>query len=123
MALSLIHIVQLVCFSVLLACGQTLFKFSALSTPSLASFSGAVGLVTNLWFWAAITLYGVSTLLWIYILQQISLSIAYPFVALGFIFVPAIGYLIFKEPINLYYMAGVLMILGGLGLITVLGSK
>lgn len=123
MALSISQILQLICFSIMLAGGQTLFKLSATSVPSLTSINGITGLFLNVWFWAALVLYGTATLLWLYILQQIPLSIAYPFVALGFIFVPAIGWLLFKEPINMYYIMGVSMILGGLGFITIWGSR
>ena len=75
-------------FYVLIASGQLLFKKVAETSDILSSFSGILGLLTNFWFWVALVIYGIATLLWIYILQKIALSQAYPFVALGFIFVP-----------------------------------
>lgn len=123
MSLSISQIFQLIAFSVMLAGGQTLFKLSAASTPSLFTLTGFLALLTNIWFWLALILYGTATLLWLYILQQIPLSLAYPFVALGFIFVPSIGWLAFHEPLNMYYVFGIVLILSGLGLITVLGAK
>ncbi len=123
MALSLSQILQLVCFSLLLACGQTLFKYAAVSLPPLTSIPSFVALLTNLWFWGALVLYGTATLLWIIILQNVALSLAYPFAALGFIFVPAIAWILFKEPLNAYYLIGIILIIGGLGMITVMGSK
>lgn len=123
MTLTLAQIIQLIGFSALLASGQTLFKLSALNAPALNSFQGLIGLFTNIWFWAAITLYGGATLLWIYILQNVPLSLAYPFVALGFIFVPAIAFFFFKEPFNIYYVGGIALIIAGLGMITILGTK
>ncbi len=123
MSLSISQIFQLIAFSIMLAGGQTLFKLSATTTPSLLSAAGFWGLLYNTWFWLALVLYGAATLLWLYILQQIPLSLAYPFVALGFIFVPCIGWLAFNEPLNTYYVFGIIFILSGLGCIIVLGSK
>ena len=108
----------------MLASGQTLFKFAAATLPPLATAEGVIALFTNIWFWAALVLYGSATLLWIFILQHVPLSLAYPFAALGFIFVPAIAWVVFKEPLNfIYYGLGIFLILAGLGMITVLGSK
>lgn len=123
MLLSLSQILQLCSFAVLLACGQILFKITATSVPSLASVSGLFSLATNLWFWAALVLYGTATLLWIFILQQVPLSAAYPFVALGFVFVPVASKFLFDEPLNLYYALGVLCIIAGLGIITTMAAK
>ncbi len=123
MTLSLTQIAQLCSFAVLLAAGQILFKLSASTLPPLASVNGMVALATNFWFWTALTLYGTATLLWIIILQQVPLSLAYPFMALGFVFVPVASYILFKEPLNLFYGLGVLLIIGGLGVIMTLASK
>ena len=123
MSLSINHIIQLVCFALLLSCGQMLFKYTAASTPQLTSFSSFFALFLNIWFWISIFLYGSATLLWIYILQQIPLSIAYPFVALGFVVVPLGSWALFNEQINLYYAAGVAFIICGLVIITTMVQK
>ena len=123
MNLTAIQLVQLISFSLMLACGQTLFKLSASTVPSLVTINGLMGLAFNPWFWAALTLYGAATLLYLYILQQVPLSVAYPFVALGFIIIPAISWALFKEPLSLYYGLGVILILSGLAFITVLHGR
>lgn len=123
MALSLSHIIQLLSFALLMACGQILFKFSAITSPSVTSIDGLTGLVTNFWFWLALTLYAIATLLWILILQTVPLSLAYPFVSLGFIIVPLGSYFLFKEPINFYYIIGTILIIAGLGIITMATPK
>jgi multidrug transporter EmrE-like cation transporter len=123
MTLSITHIFQLCSFALLLSCGQILFKYTAATSPALASVEGLIGLFFNLWFWAALVLYGIATLIWIFILQQVPLSLAYPFVALGFILVPLASHFLFKEPINLYYVLGTLLIIGGLGVITTLATR
>ena len=94
-----------------------------MTAPNLASLSALVFLGKNIWFWLALTLYGLATILWIVILQQVPLSLAYPFVALGFIIVPLASWGIFKEPLDLYYVGGVALIIMGLGLITIMAPK
>lgn len=106
-------------FSFLLATGQILFKMVARTADSLASIPGILGLATNIWFWLSLVLYGAATLLWIFILQKIDLVQAYPFMALGFIIVPLAAVFFLGEQVNLYYFAGVALILTGLWFITV----
>lgn len=123
MLLPATQIIQLCCFAALLACGQMLFKVTATSAPPLGSLPGLLSLFTNIWFWLALVLYGLATLLWIFILQQVPLSLAYPFVALGFIIVPMASWFFFKEPLSLSYAAGVVLIIAGLGVITTMAPK
>lgn len=105
-------------FSFFLATGQIMFKMVARTAEPLSSLSGIMGLALNTWFWLAIILYATATLLWIFILQKIDLVQAYPFMALGFIIVPVAAFFFFGEKINLYYFAGVGLIMAGLWLIT-----
>ncbi|HPD82301.1 MAG: hypothetical protein R3D88_09350 [Alphaproteobacteria bacterium] len=106
-----IQLIQLCSFSILLTVGQILFKLTAISAPPLNNIQALISLTTNLWFWGALILYGAATLLWIFILQNVSLSLAYPFTALGFILIPLVSYIIFKEPITWQYSIGVVLIL------------
>lgn len=108
------QIAALLGISVLLAVGQTLFKVAALRLrqgPSGAAGLLALAGVPSLWI--ALALYGGGTLLWIYVLQTVPLSRAYPFMALGFILVPAIAALFFAEKLNLTYALGALLIVAG----------
>lgn len=101
-------------FALLLAAGQFMFKFAAQNSPNLSSLQGFIGLALSPWLWIALTLYGAATVLWIFILQRIPLSLAYPFSALGFIIVPLGAWLVFHEPLTLRYGLGMALILGGL---------
>jgi len=117
MSLSIIQILQLTLFSILLTSGQVLFKHVAISTPPMTSLHSLFLLFTNIWFIVSIVVYASATLLWIYLLQSIELSLAYPFVALGFILIPLISLFLFKEPINYTYIIGVGFIIIGLSII------
>ena len=101
-------------FALLLAAGQFMFKFAAQNSPSLSNLQGFIGLALSPWLWIALTLYGTATILWIFILQRVPLSLAYPFSALGFIIVPLGAWLVFHEPLTLRYGLGMALILGGL---------
>jgi len=116
--LSTFQLIQLCGFSFLLAVGQILFKLAAMSAPALNSLQSVLSLTGNAWFWAAMGVYTCTTLLWINALQSVPLSIAYPFIALGFIFVPLAAMFLFNEPLGLKYVIGVLLILIALRLIT-----
>lgn len=118
MTLTMFKLFQLCSFSVLMAAGQIFFKMAAQNSPPLNSLPNLFTLALNHWLWLAMALYAISTLIWISVLQTVPLSIAYPFVALGFVVIPLASYLLFKEPLNWQYGVGIVLILVALKLIT-----
>ena len=102
--------VLLIAFALLLSAGQVLFKQAAvvgIGKPfHLALFNG--------WMAAALVLYAIATGLWVWILRTTPLSIAYPFVALGFILVPLAAHYLFAEPLETRYAIGATLIVAGL---------
>ena len=67
---------------------------------------------------AALLLYCGLAVLWVWILSFTPLSRAYPFVAIAFFVTPMLGSLIFGEPLHLRALAGIVLILCGLVLVT-----
>ena len=126
--LSIIHIVQLILFALMMSTGQFLFKKTAISietinSPIPVSFGLIDGLFRALhvpWFYMAIFLYSLATLFWLYILQKVPLSIAYPFTATTMIWVPLIAYIFFGERLTYSYWMGIILIVSG---IAIIGSK
>lgn len=57
--------------------------------------------------------YGVSLLLWIYVLSKADASFAYPFLGLGFVIVAVAGAFLLGEPMSLRKIVGTLIIAGG----------
>ena len=57
--------------------------------------------------------FGVSVLVWLLVLARISLSSAYPFVALGIVTTVLAGRFLLGEPVSLLKLAGIAMIVGG----------
>ena len=118
--LSWLQISLLVTYAVAMAGGQILFKLAALRGPAFGGFSERLGaMAANKFFAAAIALYAVLTLLWVWILSFTPLSRAYLFVALAFAITPFAGGVVFGEPITVRLAIGVAVIV--LGLIIVAG--
>ncbi|QXL84442.1 hypothetical protein [Comamonas sp. NLF-1-9] len=91
--------------------GQVLFKKAALS---LADTNELMNWISNSWLLAAIILYGVTTVVWIWVLRQAPLHLAYPFMALAFILVPLLAKLLLNEPIHAQTFVGGTLILVGI---------
>ena len=95
---------------VVMTIGQILFKQVAVNynkTESLFDWS-VFGILV-----VAGILYLTSSGLWVWALRSVELSKAYPYFALGFVFVPLFSALIFGETLNLKYAVGVILIIAG----------
>lgn len=96
-----------------LAAGQVLFKLSAdlfNAAGTLFSFKPVSIL------FAAVMLYGITSLAWVWVLQRVQLGKVYPLMALAFALVPLASYFFFGEKFNFLYYAGVIMIMAGVAL-------
>jgi drug/metabolite transporter (DMT)-like permease len=91
--------------------GQVLFKQGSTGLTSIAA-------AVNLPIVLGLGLYGVSTLLWIAGLSRTTLSYAYPFTALTFVLVVGAAVVLFNERPSVTEIAGIVIVLGGLGLMT-----
>ncbi len=79
---------------------------------------GTVWLVFTNWFvLGGLLLYFTSALVWLYVLSKVDVSVAYPFVGVGFIITMLSGYYFFYEPLTLVKVLGTLMI--GVGIICI----
>ncbi|MFZ6749790.1 EamA family transporter [Undibacterium sp. Ren11W] len=93
--------------------GQILFKSVALSLHGNSLMDLFLSLMKSFKFYAAISLYGVLTIYWIWLLRKISLSYAYPFVAMSIAIVVFAGYVIWDEKLKIIQMSGIVLILLG----------
>jgi len=119
--LSFFQVIQLVSFSLLMSCGQILFKKTALSLSSSKDpnivygvIEGFVKALSNPWLYSALTVYAIATCFWLYILQRIPLSQAYPFTAIAMIIVPIFSFIIFGDKLSYSYWMGALLIISGI---------
>ena len=120
--MSLGTIIQLLGFSFLLSVGQLLFKRAALQVADETAFAAILKLSLSPTLWAALTLYGTATLLWVLILRTTPLSLAYPFAALGFVLLPLLSWWLFDEKLGWALLAGTALIVCGV-LVVALGTR
>lgn len=57
-----------------------------------------------------LTLYGLGAVVWLFVLSRAPLSLAYPFVGLGFVMTAAIGAVVLGEQVTAGRIAGTVMI-------------
>ena len=87
--------------------GQVLFK--------LASAKGGLEqILTSSFFWVACCLYGVVTVVWVLLLREMGLARAYPIMAATYVLVPILSFVLLGERVGPFYVAGVLLIMGGI---------
>lgn len=100
--------------TLMLAAGQLLFKTAA----EQIKFAGRVpeliwNAASNPYLLTGLAIYAAATALWIWVLREAPLSIAYPITALAFVIVPLLSVAIFKEPFHVKYIYGGLLIVIG----------
>ena len=103
-------------FSLALPAGQVLFKLGAEQTRRIDG--GIVAKVMlNLPLMGAFAWYGLTSLLWVYILTRAPLSQVYPFSILGAALTPILAVLLFRESLGLQAWLGYAVMLAGFVLV------
>jgi len=108
------NIVYLTVFTVILAAGQVLFKKVGLTIAGLPLASGLRGALCAPLLYGALALYGLATLMWVWILSRVPLSQAYPWVAFGTVLVSLLGWCVFGERLVPTFWIGMMLIVAGL---------
>lgn len=106
----LVQIVAVLCV-IGLALGQILFKVSATSLSESGSF---FALKTATTLFTAMTLYAITSIAWVWVLQKVELGRVYPLMALAFVLVPLGSHFVFGERFQPQYFVGVALIMIGI---------
>lgn len=98
-----------------ISAGQILFKLAALTLPKtdVGLLSLGAKLALNPYLLVGLTIYMGATILWIWMLREVPLNLAYPLMALAFLFVPLLGFFILGEPLQRTTLIGGAMIILG----------
>ena len=97
----------------LLAVGQMLFKSAAAQWRIDGwSWTSVRGFLSPALI-AGLVLYAATTVLWVYILRTVPLTLAYSVYALAFVIVPLLAYFFFEEPLTLKTFLGAALIVAG----------
>lgn len=98
---------------------QIVLKVGMSAPEVVRSLSGAVrpghlvGVLFHPWVMAGLVLYFGAALIWLIVLSRIEVSLAYPFVGLGFVVTMLLGWSLLGETLSLPRLLGTLMIVGG----------
>jgi drug/metabolite transporter (DMT)-like permease len=114
MSREILNILGLSAFALTLAAGQMLFKLTAQRSPTIERFADLRHLFADPVLWLALVVYGLATLLWVYLLQRVALTYAYPFAALAFVLVPFGAAAFFDERLSSGVLAGAALIVAGI---------
>ena len=101
------------CCTILGAAAQILMKTGANHMPQ----PGLVGMATNLPLMGGYCLYGLSTLLLVVALKDGELSLLYPVIALTYVWVTVLSFLIFHDDINPWKLTGIVLIVLGVAVL------
>jgi multidrug transporter EmrE-like cation transporter len=97
------------------AAAQVLLKQGMLSLGPL-SFSAETAItrvfqiVFNPWVFAGLLMFVISMASHLFVLSKVDLSFAYPFLSLGYVVVAVVAWMVFKEDLGAYKMAGIAFI-------------
>jgi drug/metabolite transporter (DMT)-like permease len=106
------------------ACAQILLRHG-MSSPgvqaALAAGGGPLPVVLaiagSLGVWAGLALYGLGAMVWLFVLARVEVSVAYAFVALGFLLTMALGCALLGEALTLRKIAGTALVALGVWLV------
>jgi len=90
--------------------GQLLFKIGARGRENFFEF-------INITILVGILIYGIATIIWIYVLSYEKLVNVYAFTALTFVLVYLCGIFILNEKVSIAGIVGIFLVIGGLYLI------
>jgi len=99
---------------------SVLVKFAMMPPRKFPSFSDPMAALSNWPFWLGLGLYGAAFLLYAAALSRLPLNVAHPILTSGAVAAVALcSLLIFREPFHWTTIAGILLVVVGVLLITV----
>ncbi len=101
------------------ATAQLVLKKGMMSLGELSfSFEFIYKALFNPYILGGLGIYAISIVSWLIVLAKVNVSIAYPFLSLGFIFSAIVAYFAFGEPLGVFKLIGIALICVGLLFLT-----
>lgn len=98
---------------VFLAMGQMLWK---LGVSKMGGFN-IVSIILNPYIISGVALYGLATLLWLYVLSKEELSLVYPLQSITYVLGTILAIFVFHENVSLLRWIGIAVIIAGATLV------
>jgi len=95
------------------AAGQICLKFGLGKLGSQTPFVVVTAMFRDWYVLAGFVAYGLSSLMYLFVLSRLDVSYAYPFVAINYIFVTFLAWLILKETVPTLRLVGLAIICTG----------
>lgn len=93
--------------------GQILLKRGVLASSLAPNLSSVINTVFTPLVFSGLLLYGLSAIIWLFVLQRFPLSVAYPAFSLTYVAVVILGPFLLGEPITAFKVAGMVLIVSG----------
>jgi len=103
--------------TLMVGAAQVLIKLGANRLGEAGLMQTLIGILTIPQLFAGYFLYGIFAVLLIYALRHGELSILYPLIALGYVWVSILSVLVFHETMNGMKIAGVAIIIAGVAVL------
>jgi drug/metabolite transporter (DMT)-like permease len=116
-------ILLVICCTLIIAVAQYLIKLGANRLGHAGLMATLIGIFTIPPLFMGYCLYGVFTVLFVYALRHGELSILYPLIALGYVWVTITAVVAFHEVMNPFKLIGVTVIVAGVAVLGWSGRK
>ena len=104
--------------TLILVSGQFLWKIGMTNrSVSFDSIGAIFRVMISPYILSGLFLYGMATVLWLFILTKVPLSVAYPIQSIAYILAVFGAYFFFQEEITLWKVIGVFLIMAGVSFI------
>ena len=103
--------------TLILVSGQFLWKYGMQNQTISLSITSILKVLFSPYVFSGLAMYGFATVIWLYILSKVPLSVAYPVQSLAYIFAVFGAHFIFNETLTIYKVLGCLFIMLGVSLI------
>ena len=121
MILKPIDFVYLSSFPTIMTVGQLLFRHCANAGEGASLIKLLPFLMRMPVFYFTLGLYGIATLLWIWLIGRYTLAIAYPFAAMAVVMVPLLEVVVYKQRLASVYWIGLSLVI--MGILIIVRSK
>lgn len=97
---------------------QGMLRFGVVSFQLAELWQMIWSVFTNFFLLGGMFCYAISILLWMVVLSKVHVSLAYPFLSIGYVMTAVLAYFIFGEPLTVQKCIGIAIICLGVVILT-----